>query len=345
MAVQRKEIGYVTHLRALACIAIVVLHTFYAAIAYTPDLTARTTALTVRNLMLWAVPCFVMVTGTLLLDAQRHVTYRKLFRKYIPRMVIALLAFSILFELLDAAMGGEKIRLVTLADGLKNAVLGQSWAHMWYLYLMIALYLLLPFYRKIAAALEKRDAYYLIGVFLVFLSLLPLLEAMIGTNTAFYICVYSVYPLYLFLGYAIAQKLVACPHWLWILLAVGATVAMGILTVFSTVFAWEKLAGQLTSYAFPLIVLQAAGIHGWMATAKAKMPGWLDWILRQIDNCSFGIYLIHMVFLKFVMVYWGWNPYVHGGTGMVVLVTIAVFLCSFAVVWLLKKIPGLKQLL
>lgn len=32
MIVQRKEISYLTHLRALTCIAIVVLHTFYTAV-------------------------------------------------------------------------------------------------------------------------------------------------------------------------------------------------------------------------------------------------------------------------------------------------------------------------
>ncbi|MCD8219105.1 MAG: acyltransferase, partial [Ruminococcus sp.] len=117
-----------------------------------------------HNLMMWAVPCFVMVTGALLLDPARNVTYTKLFRKYIPRMVIALLLFSVVFELLDTRLGGKKIGVRTFLDGIKNAVLGQSWRHMWYLYLMIALYLMMPFYRKVAASLEKKNTYYLLGV-------------------------------------------------------------------------------------------------------------------------------------------------------------------------------------
>lgn len=114
--------------------------------------------------MMWAVPCFVMVTGALLLDPARNVTYTKLFRKYIPRMVIALLLFSVVFELLDTRLGGKKIGVRTFLDGIKNAVLGQSWRHMWYLYLMIALYLMMQFYRKVAASLEKKNTYYLLGV-------------------------------------------------------------------------------------------------------------------------------------------------------------------------------------
>lgn len=343
MAAQQKTIGYLTHLRAVACFAIVVLHTFYAALAYAPDAASQTIALTVRNLMLWAVPCFVMVTGTLMLDPARKVTYRRLFGRYILRMVAMLVIFSLLFALSDGLFGNAPLTPSVLLDGLKQVVFGGGWAHMWYLYLMIALYLLLPFYRKVAAALSRTDARYLIGVYLVFLSLVPFFETMVERDTAFYICVYSVYPLYLFLGDAIARKLVELPRWVYAILAITATVLMGLLTVLSIRGGWERLSGQLTSYAFPLIVLQATGIYGIAATGTRSLPKWLDVVLRQIDGCSFGIYLVHMLFLKAVMVYAGFDPYAHGGTAMVVLVTLGVMLCSFVTIWLLHRIPFLRR--
>ena len=69
---KRREIFFLSELRAIACIAIVILHTFYAASVYAPDHTAKIAALTTRNLMMWAVPCFVMVSGALLLDSARE---------------------------------------------------------------------------------------------------------------------------------------------------------------------------------------------------------------------------------------------------------------------------------
>lgn len=345
MAAQQKEIVFLTELRALACIAIVFLHTFYAASAFSSEFSERTIALTIRNLMMWAVPCFVMITGTLLLDTARNITYSKLFRKYILRMVVALLFFSVLFELLDTGASGETIRISTVFIGLRNAILGQSWKHMWYLYLMIGLYLMLPFYRKIAASLDRKDACYLMGVYLAFLSVLPMLETLTTVKTAFYICVYSIYPFYLFLGYMIYRNLLSCSRLVWITFAIAGTAAIGVLTVISEKFQMESLSALLTSYAFPLIAIQASGIYGFISTRKTKTPCWLGWILRQVDQCSFGIYLIHMVFLKIVMVYLQWNPYAHGGTLIVFVLAIAVTLCSFGCIWLLKKIPGLKQLL
>lgn len=345
MAAQHQKIAYLTELRALSCMAIVFLHTFYAASAYSPGLAEKTTAFVVRNLMMWAVPCFVMITGTLLLDAARHVTYTKLFRQYIPRMVAALLLCSIIFELLDTAAAGETIGPSAFVTGLRNAVTGQGWKHLWYLYLMIGLYLLMPFYRKIAASLNQKDTYYLVGIYLLFLSVLPILETMTSTKSAFYICVYSVYPLYLFLGYAISQKLLSCPRWVWAVLAVIGTAAMAVLTVIHEQSKSAVLTSLLENYSSPLIVLQATGIYGLMADKSAKTPAWLGFILRQVDQCSFGIYLLHMVFLKVIMVYCKWNPYAHGGTVMVFLLTLAAIAITFACVWILKKIPGLKHLL
>lgn len=342
---KRNEILFLTEVRAFACIAIVFLHTFYASIAFSPSFTERTIAITVRNLMMWAVPCFVMVTGTLLLDKMRGVTYKKLFTKYIPRIALALIIFAVIFELLDTIAAGDAIGIGTFFTGIKNAVLGKSWSHMWYLYMVIGLYLLLPFYRKIAASLGKKDASYLIGIYIVFLSLLPMLETITTVKPAFYICVYTVYPLYLFLGYVIHQNLLSVPRWVWTLLAVLGTIAMGVLTVISEKTNSETLSKLLTNYAFPIIVLQSSGVYGMFSQKKAAFPKWLEFVLCQIDKCSFGIYLIHMIFLKVIMVYFKWDPYTHGGIFMVLLITLAVAIVSFVCVFLLKKIPGVKKLL
>ena len=129
---KRREIFFLSELRAIACIAIVILHTFYAASVYAPDHTARIAALTTRNLMMWAVPCFVMVSGALLLDPAREVTYRKIFRKYIPRVLAALVLFSVVFQIFDDATGESGIQFKTILYGLQNAVTGSGWKHMWY---------------------------------------------------------------------------------------------------------------------------------------------------------------------------------------------------------------------
>lgn len=338
------EIASLAYLRAFACLAVIILHTFYAASDWAATENDYSISITVRNMMMWAVPCFVMVSGTLLLDKNRNVTYVKLFRKYILRMIIALIIFSELFAVFDCVTNKE-FSVSVLITGLQQAVTGSGWKHMWYLYLMIAIYLLLPLYRKIAAHLEKKDAYYLLSVYFVFLTAIPMIQTLTNKSTAFYICVYSVYPLYLFLGYIISQKLLVIPRWGWGILAFVSSVLIAVLSLGSVWYNWERVADLLESYAFPLIALQSAGIYGLINGAKPRMPKWLNFVLKQIDYCSFGMYLLHMLFLKLTIVVWKWNPYAHGGVIMVIALTIAIAVVSFICVRLLKYVPGLKKLL
>lgn len=344
MKMRQNEIVYLTYLRAFSCLAVIVLHTFYAASAYATTTSHFAASITVRNLMMWAVPIFVMVSGTLLLESSRNITLKKLFGKYILRMVLALLVFSELFAIYDG-IAEKNFGIGMIFNGLRQAVTGTGWNHMWYLYLMIAIYLMLPFYRKISASLQKKDTWYLLIVLFVFQAFLPFLASLIGENIAFYICVYSVYPLYLFVGYSISKKFIALPRWIYLLLIVLSSALIGILSVFSILNQWDTIGNLLENYAFPVIVLQSIGIFGLLMGGTKKIPSWIHKILQQIDFCSFGIYLLHMLFLKLILVTLQWNPYDHGGIlaniGLTIFVAFATFLC----VWFLKKIPGLRSIL
>lgn len=97
--------------------------------------------------MMWAVPCFVMVTGALLLDENREVSFDKLFNKYILRALGALVVFSMVFRIFDIIMDKESFGLKSILKGFYEIFTGTGWSHIWYLYLLIGLYLLLPFYK------------------------------------------------------------------------------------------------------------------------------------------------------------------------------------------------------
>lgn len=146
---QKTYIKQFPYIRIFACFAIVVLHTLFASNAYYDGLITGTEKLvtqTAENMLMWAVPCFLMITGALLLDENKNLTGKKIF-KYTRRMVISLLVFTLLFQILDYSTGFRK----TLFTGwLYRLFTGQSWAHMWYLYLMIGLYLMMPFYKMVA---------------------------------------------------------------------------------------------------------------------------------------------------------------------------------------------------
>lgn len=338
------RVVYFSRLKALGCIAVVVLHTFYAASAYAKDHSQLAAMNTVRNAMMWAVPCFVMVTGALLLGKDRELTYKKLFGRLILRMAVSLMVFSVLFSCFDAALITKNMSPAAVTDGLKTALFGGGWKHMWYLYLMIALYLLMPAYRLITRSAQKRDIIYLTTVYAVFLSVLPTVESLTGKSTAFYICAYSVYPLYLFLGYAMHNDMIkigAVGSAALTVIGAGAVIGLSL----NSTAKGNAAEALLGNYSFAVFAVLSAGIFGLIKATDGKRVRALDLIASELEKCSFGIYLLHMAALKIVFVVWGFDPFAHGGALAVLGISAAVLAVTYIAVRLLKLIPYVNKII
>lgn len=341
----KQIIGY-RYLRALACIAVIIMHTVNSAeILYRDSLgvTQIGCSLAVVYIMMWAVPCFLMVTGALLLNPKREMSLKKIGGKYLFRVGVALVLCVVCFRLFDALMNGEAFSVAIFGEMLNKLVTGTSWAHLWYLYLLIGIYLLLPFYRMIAAHCKPAVMKYLLIVLFVFLSLLPLLK-MFGWEPAFTLHLESIFPLYVFLGYAVSRDIFRLKKtWAWLVLIIGTA-----LTVLFTALRYgveiEALDGLLTSYGSFCVLLQSWGIFSLCLTAKGSGNRIWQKILLFIDENCFGIYLLHMVWIRLVLRYWAINPYEIGIWFFPVFIILNLAVTAL-IVALLRRIPGVKRVL
>ena len=362
------RILYLSRLKALACIGVIILHVFSSSGKFAVSQNQMTLLLSVKNCMSWAVPCFVMASGALLLDRKRTLTPKKLFGKYIFRMVITLVVFSLLFSVFDTFTTAKRSVGETVKDTLSDIFLGTGWPHMWYLYLMIAVYLMLPIYKIISTNAEPKDLN-LLAVYGIGLSVLPFIETITGKKLPFYICVFTIYPLYLFLGHVLHTGAIRLPKnasGLMFLISLGI-VAM--LTVYSCNAVSEspetagKINALLTVYSFPVYIAAAVGAYGYFRKTKNKpiaaavgaygyfrktknkpVPV-LDSIAAELDSCSFGIYLIHMAVLKFIYAVLKFNPFNNGGTIAVIGVCIVTLAVSYVITKLLKFVPYVKTII
>lgn len=338
---KRKIAGY-SNIRALACMAIVILHTFYSVAglqSMTPAL--RTGAYMVRNAMFWAVPCFVMVTGALLLDPSREVTWRKILGRYLPRILSALLFFTLLFVLFDALTGDEPFSVRFLTDWLYKMATDTGWSHMWYLYLMVGIYLLLPFYRMITNQAKNGEIRLLLMIYFLFQSLIPLVEKLCGSSSGFYICVNTVYPLFLFAGYALSKGIIRMgllPAACCSVIGLAGILVLTFLGVHQDTGVLSKVVGN---YSFPGVILLSAGIFELIRSLSERWPAVLRKALSSIDRYSFGIYLIHMLYLKLAVVVLKLPIASFGGLFGVLLAAVVIFLVSYATVFLFDKLKKL----
>ena len=336
---QQERYSYLSWLRVLACLGVVILHGFYGSIgSYGEGSAPMLLGMTVRSTMMGAVPVFVMVSGALLLDPAREITIEKVFKKYVLRILLALLLFSALFYLFDRFLAGSS---TPPTEALLRLYTGGGWSHLWYLYLLFGLYLLLPVYRLVSARAEERELHYLLAVYTLFLCVLPLINTLTGSKAAFYICTYTVYPLYFFLGWAIHSGNLRLHPAVAALLFLLGTALLGALGYAAYYYEIAPLRKLLNNYAFLPVLMQATGLFALLADLEPAGGSLLGWL----DRLTFGTYLLHMAVLKTVLVVLGFDPYLYGGAPMVLGLCLAVFLVSLLAAWILKLIPGLKKLL
>ena len=340
-----KKVAYFPVIRAISCIAVVFLHTFYLAVSgFETTFSQNVTSMIIRNCLLWAVPCFVMVSGALLLEPAKRITIVKIIRKYIRRIILAILIFTFVFVLFDSLVTGEPKGPAIFGTWLQKVWTNGSWSHMWYLYMLIALYLMLPLYRLVTRQRRSGILGYALLLFFLFLCLLPSIGYLAGKASGFYLLAYTVYPFYFFMGYAIHKNKIRFPlSAAWVLVAIG-TLMLILSTYFGVRLESDALRSFSGSYASVGVALQAIGIftlfHRGQEFFARTMPLW-----ERIDDLSFGIYLVHMLFLHLFYRVARWNPYKNGGVALLVPLAILTLLLSAGTTYLLKRIPKSERVL
>ena len=335
-----RNINQFIYIRVIACIAIILLHTLFASNIYFADsitTTQLTATHTIEHLLMWAVPCFLMVTGALLLQPSREISTKKLFGKYIRRIALALVVFTFLFQLFDYIMGEESSLFL---GWLSNLVQGHSWPHMWYLYLMLGIYLMLPFYKMVTDRASIRQIWMLVLIITVFVSILPLAEFIGLEDMGFYIPTTMIYPVYVFAGYALYEHNIKAGT-AGAIFAVS-TVLIIVLSVMSSGAGSDAVAFNYDLFGYDSILVVAQSLS--LFSLMLRMKGQAGALIRSIDECSFGIYLIHMIGVVFIMKWVGFNPYTHTPIVSFALMVFVFFAVSYAATWLIRQIPKLNLL-
>ena len=97
--------------------------------------------------MYWAVPVFFMITGALLLD--KKISYKDIFSKYIKKIAIVLLVFGTTFAFVKQYALTRVFSNELINNTLLSVLEDTGFGHLWYLYVLIGLYLLLPVFNLI----------------------------------------------------------------------------------------------------------------------------------------------------------------------------------------------------
>ena len=112
------------------------------------------------SLVRWCVPLFVMISGSLFLN--RNIEIYKIYRKYLLRLVIAFIFWSIIYALYAYFKDG-----LSLTNFVLEIISGHY--HMWYIFMICGLYILTPILKKIAESESVTKYYILLAIIFTFI--------------------------------------------------------------------------------------------------------------------------------------------------------------------------------
>lgn len=344
------RLAYADLLRVLAVMAAVVLLVSNGWIGQTAVGGRSWTVMCVYDaLTRWCVPMFAMLSGAFLLDPKKAVRARDLLLKYIPRILIAMLVWGVLYILAEN-------RSFTWA-AVKSALLRILWAdapgHFWFLYVMLGLYLVTPILRAFVRGASRGGLHWFLLLAFVLGSLLPTLEALFPGRTALAAAWTGRMEIHMVLGY------VGCyvagyylKNYTLGRIAEFSIYILGILGAVATVWGTMVLSARqgvrstvLLDWLSPNVVLMAAAVFVLfryvlgVSEERSRRQR-----LSGMAKISFGIYLLHAFFLL-ALRYFGISTLSFDPIISIPVLSAGVFLCAFVVAWLLSKIPLLGRFL
>ncbi len=339
-------------LKCLGCISVIIIHTASQSMSDNYIYSFNwISAVFWGSLCRFAVPVFLMVTGALMLDTKRKLSFWRIYEHYFLRILLCLLFWSLMYELYFIA--GYWILYRQFDSGafisaLKNVLFFDHHFHLYYLQILLVFYLFLPLLRWFAANADRKMQRYALLLWLIFGILMPTLfkfepfKSMSGIPAEYPLkMTYSAMG-YTLLGWYLKNteiKRSDVKKWLG-LFAAGFAIVFGVTVAVSMIkgsFYQEFLDGFS-----PGVALMAAGIFGLVtALYKDKDAGSMPKVVK-LSKASFCIFLVHHFFVMLLRTY----LYTAYKTLPIIVIpaqALVVFVLSVLTYALLSRIPWVKD--
>lgn len=274
---------------------------------------------------------FLMISGALFLIPEKEITYKQLFTKYIRRLLLALFIFGFPMALIEVFFNERAISVVGLLKSVYLVFSGQTWSHMWYLYMLIGLYMLTPMLKTYVNNAPKKDKLYLILLIFAFTGLKPTIEEFFNIKIGFNIPISSAVLGYYLLGYYMMYEVDTTKAKTKSI--AGICISLAVIWL-SAVFEWELPLGTNS----PVIIVLTCSLFCLAKSLKLHSA-----FLSKTKYLAFGVYLTHMVFINFTYKFLGISPFDYPVWLVVPVFGTVFFAVSLVSSIILNKIPILKK--
>ena len=331
--------------RFVAVIAVVLIHTSASYMnLYQPNSFAGIFTNIFNTISRIGVPLFVMISGCLMLNERKEITFKEIFNKYIRNIIILYLVWSLLYSLgyqiILPAFNGEEINFRGFLFGIFRAHY-----HLWYLPMIAGLYLITPILRCFVKKENSKTVLYFIVLSFIFNFFSPLIEFLAGYSNLFQYINQFIDGLYLdfFCGY-VGYYLIG-----WYVINIGikkgyriVLYIAGFASLIFTIIMVQIFTSQAWLFQTPLnafILLISVMIFD-LINNYYKGNDKSNNVFKKLSNLAFGVYVVHVAILSIFDFYVNPNllPI------WIILKWIIVCLISFGVTFVAHKTPLLKKI-
>jgi len=290
----------------------------------------------------WGLPSFFMITGALLLDPKKDLPTSKI-KKYILRMIEVILIFGYVFALMVLIGSSRSFHISYLWEALLAVFQEESFEHLWYLYALIGLYIVIPLLRSFIASADEKDVLTLLGVFFVLFLVVPTVNSVLGIKvTSFGLSTERGGLFYLLFGYAAVNMRslkVLNRRVVYLVLSIGLLCGIAMCLYGLP----QRLKYKDPNYIWSGLI--ACSVF-WLAVRSKWVAEWgSNKAILFFDKHSFCIYLLHVVPLHFLMKIVKITPVILPPLiGEVVFFAFAL-VCACVGSVILHMIPGIKKLI
>ncbi|AGW14523.1 acyltransferase [Megalodesulfovibrio gigas] len=350
-------------LRCLSIYFAVIAHAAAVLLNY-PDMPVRWfTATTITAIAFLNIPSLLMITGALMLSpraAAKEPNPGEFYRKRLPKLVIPLVAWSFIYYVRNHFTMDTTIFLPTFFKRMATITME---GHMWYMYMLLGVYITLPFLRALDIPRQRSLGWWLVGVVfgLHVLNFACLAAWGMPLYHKFSDEFISVYVGYVVLGWLLYSGPVPSRRWtplLALILAAGVAGTVWLQYLHSFVALRED--NVYFQHFSPFHI--ASGVACFLLFRQAPWrfsPVGTRWLL-SLSACSYGIYLVHILVLQF---FTGVIGHVFDGSILpslavpdlaamgipewlgVVLLSVFIYLVCWVITAGIRKIPYLREIM
>ncbi len=326
--------------RIVAVLAVIMIHTAMGFVKFDSSSSSYMWGNIFDSLARVGVPLFVMVSGALMLDEEKKISFEKVFSKYILNVAVLFICWSLIYMIPTLAKAIIENKTITFHYIVKQLVSGGF--HMWYLIMTIGLYLIIPVLKLFVKKENSNKIAYIILISVLFAFLPVLLTCLSDLNSFFGdICgqlgrlkyeFIGVFPTYFITGWYVNHVGIKYKKIIY---------SLSLISVVSIIILVQITGNYADAYSNSniLVYLYSLGIFTFIKDiCKNKVS---PIIVNTLSNLTFGAYIVHIIVLQVVTLFFG-NSQI---TPLTILIRFSlVTSISFAGSYIMSKIPGLRKL-